>query len=495
MTGNASERPVLVVVGAGPAGMAAASAALGAGAGAGVTLVDSGARLGGQLYRQPARDAAGSTSSPPAGLRLPERFRHLPGEPRLSYLAETSVWLAEREGSGFRLWLDRLDGPRSVHATALVIATGATELVVPFPGWDLPGVTTAGAAQGLLKAHGITIGRRVVVAGSGPFLLPVSAALVQAGAAVPAVVEAASAPWLAMRLIGGLAHPSKALEAARYLRILRGAGVEIMTSCAVVRAEGDGAVREVVVNRIREDGTPVSGTSESFGVHAVCVSFGFVPRLELARQLGVAETRRGSSSMSVLACDRTMASSVPGVFVAGETTGIGGGALAEIEGAIAGRSAARWLSGRGMQPGRRGTPGGVADARLSARLAHARHLAQLLEAAFPERPGWASIADDDTIVCRCEDVTSGEIRGAVEAGAATVAAVRGLTRCGMGYCQGRTCGRSLEMAVARWTGRPTADVGDLSSRPIAVPVALGLVARSVQPSMVQCADNHGGMRT
>jgi NADPH-dependent 2,4-dienoyl-CoA reductase/sulfur reductase-like enzyme len=487
VTQQASERPMLVVVGAGPAGMAAAAAALDTGAD--VTLVDSSARLGGQLYRQPAGDVS-TSASPAAGPCLPERFRQLSRESRLTYLPETTVWLAEREGAGFRLWLDRPDGPRSTFGVAVVLATGASELVVPFPGWDLPGVTTAGAAQALRKAYGLTIGDRVVVAGSGPFLLPVSASLAEGGATVLAVVEAAAAPWLARHLLGGLAHAGKAAEAARYLRVLRRAGVRLMTSSAVVRVEGDGAVERVVVSRLREDGRPIAATGESFRADAVCVSFGFVPRIELARQLGVAEIRRGSPPVSVLACDRTMAGSVPGVFVAGETTGIGGGAVAEIEGAIAGRSAARWLSRRASLPVRPGWRRLVADAMLSVRLAHARHLAGVLAGAFPERPGWMSIADDDTIVCRCEDVTFGEIRHAVEAGATTVAAARGLTRCGMGYCQGRTCGRSLEMAVSTWSGHTLEEVGDLSSRPIAMPVALGLVADAGQAQIVQCDESH-----
>jgi NADPH-dependent 2,4-dienoyl-CoA reductase/sulfur reductase-like enzyme len=470
----------LLVVGAGPAGMAAAAAALRDGAE--VTLVDSGARLGGQLYRQPARDAASSEApsrptTPAAGPSLPERFRHLGSHPHLTYLPETTVWLAERDSSGFRLWLDRRDETRFVAGAAVVLATGATELAVPFPGWDLPGVTTAGAAQALWKAHGVRVGVRVVLAGSGPFLLPVSASLLHAGARLVAVVEAAAAPAVASRLAGGLAHPGKAAEAARYLNDLRRAGTRLMTSSAVVRAQGDGAVEEVVVNRLGPDGSPVGGAGRRFGVDAVCVSFGFLPRVELGRQLGVAEVRRGSPPKSFLGCDRTMASSVPGVWVAGEATGIGGGVVAELEGALAGGSAVRWLGRRGGRPAWRRPE----DAMLSVRLAHARHLGRLLEVAFPERAGWTSIADDDTIACRCEDVTFGEIRQAVEAGASTVAAVRGLTRCGMGYCQGRTCGRPLEMAVASWAGRPIDEVGDLSSRPIAMPVALGCVAKAVPP--------------
>jgi D-hydroxyproline dehydrogenase subunit alpha len=468
---------VLAVVGGGPAGMAAAAAALACGAE--VVLVDSFARLGGQLHRQPAHDPAGRGPPPPAGPRLPARFQHLATAPRFTCLAGTTVWLAERKGDGVTLWLDRPGGPRSVDAAGLVLATGATELVLPFPGWELPGVTTAGAAQALWKAHGVRVGGRVIVAGSGPFLLPVAESLLHAGSKVLAVVEAAPARWLARHLWGGMAHTAKAFEAARYLRALRRAGVPIITSSTVVRAEGSDALEAVVVDRIGTDGRPPAGSGRRIEVDAACVSFGFLPRLELARQLGLSEARRGSPARSVVTCDSTMASSVPGIFVAGEATGIGGGAVAEIEGEIAGRSAARWLGGS-RQAQRRERLNRARDALLSARLAHARHLGRVLEATFPERPQMLSISDDATIVCRCEDVTLGEIRRAVESGATTVAAARGLSRCGMGYCQGRTCGRLLEIAVARLGGRPLSEVGDLSSRPIATPVPLGLVADSAQ---------------
>ncbi len=476
MSAAAIERPVLAVVGGGPAGMAAASAALARGVD--VVLVDSYPRLGGQLLRQPADDHAGTATSSDAGRRLPARFRHLAAAPRLSHLAETTVWLAEQNGDGVTLWLDRPDGPRSVNAAALVLATGATELVLPFPGWDLPGVMTAGAAQALWKGHAVSVGRRVVVAGSGPFLLPVAESLLHSGSTVLAVVEAAPARWLGRHLWSGIVHTAKAVEAARYLRTLHRAAVPIITSSALVRAEGADAVEAVVVSRIDADGRPVAGSGRRIEVDAACVSFGFLPRLELARQLGLAEARRGSPAKLVVACDRSMASSVPGIFVAGEATGIGGGTVAEIEGEIAGRSAARWL-GHHRHPPWRERADRAEDALSSARLAHARHLARVLEATFPERPEMISIADEATIVCRCEDVTLGDIRRAVEAGATTVAGARGLSRCGMGYCQGRTCGRLLEIAVARLGGRPPSEVGDLSSRPIATPVPLGLVAGSL----------------
>ncbi|WP_342776380.1 FAD/NAD(P)-binding oxidoreductase [Streptomyces armeniacus] len=181
----------VVVVGGGPAGMAAARAA--AGAGAGVVLADSGPLLGGQYHRQ-------NTLHPGARLALPEGVEHVP---------EAEVWALEHlpddDGGGHRVHLrcGPADGPgrhgRTVDTPALVLATGAYDRVLPFPGWDLPGVCTAGAGQALAKGQGVPVGRRVVVAGTGPFLLPVAASLAQVGARVAGVWEANAVPggWLA----------------------------------------------------------------------------------------------------------------------------------------------------------------------------------------------------------------------------------------------------------------------------------------------------------
>ena len=176
----------LVVVGAGPAGMAAADAA--ARRGVAVTLIDSTARLGGQIYRQPLRDSGGCEPARPAGPTLPARFRSLE-DGRVEMILGTSVWSASRGANSFTLRLDAMSGGRgtAVEARAVVLATGASELVLPFPGWELPGVFAAGGAQALLKSQHVLVGQRVLVAGSGPLLLPVAASLAHSGAKVVAV--------------------------------------------------------------------------------------------------------------------------------------------------------------------------------------------------------------------------------------------------------------------------------------------------------------------
>jgi thioredoxin reductase/bacterioferritin-associated ferredoxin len=507
----------VLIVGGGPAGLAAAGSALARGAS--VVLVDGGLRLGGQLLRQPLVDAGADVCpGPPVGPALPSRFQELAAHPRLRLLVGRSVWSISRQGAGgggeaaeragsaraaepagrgggeaaeraggaraaepagggaaveaaddFTV-VARLEGGLSVSARAVVLATGASELLLPFTGWELPGVVSAGGAQSLLKAQHQLIGRRVLVAGSGPFLLPVAAGLAETGAKVLAVVEALPLRQVAAAAPALAGHPSKLVEAGRYLAALARRRVPLRYGQAVVRCEGEEAVRRAVVARLDSAWRPLASSEQVFEVDAVCVSFGFVPRLELARQLGVDERASPHHPGIAAACDAMMASSVPGVFVAGELTGVAGGEVAEAEGSLAGAGAALYCGHRA----------GEAPARLEPerrRLDRAKWFADRLVRVY-RIGGGLGWAGDETIVCRCEDVTAGAVRSAIASGARSVRELRNLTRCGMGYCQGRTCGPILQLALAESTGTPLERCGDLQRRPVAVPVPLGEVARS-----------------
>lgn len=505
----------VAVVGAGPAGLAAALAA--ADCGCPVTLIDSAPTVGGQIYRQ-------STVSPaPAGInslhsleRLAPALRLAIEHPGIQHLAATTVWHAAPAAHGFLLHLTAqpapsrragrgegdgdeparsgMEGDRPVRgraetdepargqvvpgvlrARAVVVATGATELVLPFPGWDLPGVTTAGAAQALLKSQGVTMGKRVIVAGSGPLLLPVAAGLATAGVRVVAVLEATRAMAglgrAALTHAGHLlASPGKLREAAGYAATLARHRVPVRTRHAVIACHGGGRVRRATVTRLDEQWRPVPGSRRELLVDALHVSYGFSPALELARLLGCADTPHPARPVAAVTHDQDQATSVAGVFAAGEVTGIGGAQVAELEGYLAGTSAARYL-GR-LDPAAHS----ARTAGIRARLGRARRFAGLLDAAYPLRSGWLGWPEADTVVCRCEEVPWDSIGQAVAAGARDVRAVKGVTRCGMGYCQGRICGPVLQCAVAAAAGRPLADVGDLQGRPIITPVPLEVIA-------------------
>ena len=459
--------PDVVIVGAGPAGMAAAGAA--SRRGARVVLVDGAPRLGGQYFRQPLAEPtnSGDQPAPPAGLRLPARFHHLTANPAVELRLGCEVWSVSKDPSGFTVRLT--DGaPVALRSPALVLATGASELTLPFPGWELPGVATAGAAQALLKSQHVPIGRRVVVAGTGPFLLPVAAALAAAGARV-LVVEAARARSAPRALPILLRYPRKLREAAGYGLVLARHRVPVLTGWGVVRCEGEGRVERAVISRLGPNWERPAEPSRTVPADAVCVSYGFVPRLELAYQLGAPAFSRPDRMEAGIVTDATMATSIGGLFVAGELAGVGGAEVAEIEGELAGHAAASYL--------------GLADARgpaerqqLLGRLSSSRAFAARLSALYPLRAGWSSGLEPETVFCRCEQVPWEAVESAIALGATTAREVRSVTRCGMGYCQGRTCGPALQMAISSLASLPLDKVGDLHKRPVAVPVFLGRVA-------------------
>ena len=459
----------VAVVGAGPAGLAAALAA--ADLGAQVVLVDAGQAIGGQIYRQPA--TSGAAGRPSVGPKLPQRLRRVDGHPRIQYRPSTTVWHAT-SGAGeaeFRLWLPSGD---QLQVRAVVVATGAAEISLPFPGWDLPGVTTVGAAQALLKGQGVVAGRRVLVAGSGPLLLPAAAGLAAAGVDVVAVLEANAVTPATVANAARLApFLKKAGEAGGYGRILARGRVRVRAGYAVTGCRGDGRVEQATISRVDRDWRPVPGTGRPVAVDAVHVSFGFSPALELPRLLGCADLPLAGRPSAATWCDADQATSVPGVFAAGETTGVAGADVAELEGYVAGASAARYL--------------GAGDAeqrlpRVRVALERARRFARRLEDLYPWRDGWLDWPRPDTVVCRCEEVPWAAIGAAVADGARDVRAVKGVTRCGMGYCQGRVCGPALQQAVAAATGRGLSAVGDLGGRPLLTPVSLSTIAAATPPA-------------
>ncbi|MFJ3926688.1 NAD(P)/FAD-dependent oxidoreductase [Streptomyces sp. NPDC090022] len=474
----------LAVVGAGPAGLAAAVTA--AGLGLRVTLLDAGTRPGGQYYRHP--DPALGAARPEAlhhdwsaFARREAALRAHIAAGRIDYLPGRHVWTllpAEPAGNDPHGWLLHAVGPDDtaarVRARAVLLATGAYERQLPFPGWTLPGVIGAGGAQAMLKGGLVLPGRRVVVAGSGPLLLAVAGSLAAAGATVPAVVEGASYLGYAGRVPVLLRNPGKLAEGATYGGALLRHGVRLLTRHAVTEAHGGTRVEAVTVARLDKDWRPVPGTARRIPCDAVAVGHGLVPQLELATSLGCA-TFTSADGTAALVLDDDQATSVPGIWSAGETGGIGGAQLALVEGELAALAVACTVRPSATAATSAPTPAAptAADDRRAARLrrrrARLRGFADAMAAAHRPGPGWIGWLDDDTDVCRCEEVPAGRIREAVaDLGARDARTVKLLTRAGMGWCQGRMCGP----AVAALTGQdPAAD-----RRPFSCPVPLAHLA-------------------
>ena len=387
----------VAIVGAGPAGIAAACRV--ADAGRAVVVLDEGLGPGGQIWRPKLGGA-----QPKVARQWIARLEATRAVVRES----TSVYDISREPSGeFVLHAESAGRAVSVRASNVILATGARERFLPFPGWTLPNVLGIGGAQALLKTGLDVAGKRVVIAGSGPLLLPVAASFANAGAKLLLVAEQATAARVRRFATSLWRRPKTLIQAATlrsaFLRTRYAMGTWVRS------ASGSDAVREVTVT----DGR----TSETLGCDLLCVAFGLVPNTRLARLVGC-EVANGTVRV-----DATQETSIPNVYCAGEPTGIAGVDMALVEGEIAGLAAV----------------GHSVPQRLAARRAALEREMTLLDAAFALRPDVTSLAQPDTIVCRCEDVRLRDLDARWTSRQAKL-----YTRAGMGPCQGRVCGAALE---------------------------------------------------
>jgi len=384
----------ILVVGGGPAGIAAAVRAAESGAATGI--VDDNGALGGQIWRHPQAESAAK----PAGewqQRLQKANVSVLCGTRVFDQPEPGLFLAERQNDLLQLAYRKL-----------VLATGARERFLPFPGWTLPNVMGAGGLQAMVKAGLPIRGKRVIVAGTGPLLLAVAAYLQSHGAEIPILCEQTSWSKLARFGLTLLADRQKAAQARQLKRDL--AGVPFAANAWPVAAHGHTAVQSVTIMR--------NGRSEEIACDYVASGFHLVPNTELAVLLGC-QLRGGFVHV-----DGLQRTTLPNVFCAGEPTSIGGLELSLIEGEIAGLAA----SDRVPEAQRL-----VADRKKWARFA------RRLDRTFSLRNELRGLASPDTIVCRCEDVPHPRLR---QHGSWRAAKLH--TRCGMGPCQGRICGPATE---------------------------------------------------
>jgi D-hydroxyproline dehydrogenase subunit alpha len=386
----------VLVIGAGPAGIAAACAA--AEAGVRVDVIDDNPAAGGQIWRGGA----------PAATAWLDRLAR---SGAALHPGTTVIDVAPQEGGPPAVITHAAAGGAVWQARTIVLATGARERFLPFPGWTLPGVVGAGGLQALVK-QGLDVGgRRIVVAGTGPLLLAVAELLVERGATVVAVAEQAALRRLVRFAAALVGHPAKLVQAAG---IRRAIGPVLRTGSfpLVVRPRGDGLVVTLA------SGRPGRERRADIPCDLFACGFGLVPNVEIARALGC-EMHAGG-----IAVDGFGATTVSGVFAAGECTGVGGVDKSLVEGRITGLVAA----------GRRDQAVPLLGERR-----RCRRFAALLDRTFVLDRRLARLAAADTVVCRCEDVAAGRLachRSWREA--------KLMTRIGMGPCQGRVCGPAAE---------------------------------------------------
>lgn len=429
----------LVVIGAGPAGMAAAVAA--SKCGARVTVVDENQQPGGQIFRR---------SNDP-GIAQSRKMKPLESRLRREFEAQDiEFW-----GTATCIWADNENNLRIVHAgkvedveaQSVIIATGTYERVLPVPGWTLPGVMTAGAAQAFLKGSGVVPAGPVLLTGNGPLQLAVAADLVAQGVHVAAVVEnfkpsilrlGQAAPRFAL-------SPTVMLEGMGYLNTLRRARVPYLLGHAVTEIIGNGKVERAIVSALDGESQPIPGKTQEFEVDSILMNQGFSSSVQLLDLLGCSLEYRALTGGWSPIRDRFLRTSRPLVYAAGDCAGVAGAEVASMEGEIVGRTAAGDL-------GHKGTSGDAMRMLRTRwtlkRLAGFRSALDSFTLAAGKSTAWMT---PETLVCRCEEVSLDEIVtaiGSIGTTAATGRDVKLCTRAGMGMCQGRMCSPGVQDVLA-----------------------------------------------
>lgn len=451
----------LLIVGAGPAGMAAATEARRHGLD--VLVIDDQPEPGGQIWRSVETVAAEPRGALlgkayQAGRTCADAFRASGAK----YEPGTQLWQIE---PGIRAFVTRDRQASVIQTKSAILATGAQERPVPFPGWTLPGVLTVGAAQILLKTSGQIPSTPVWIAGSGPLPLLYMIQLLRAGGKIAGYLDT-TPPG---RRRAALPHLAKALGAAGDLLkgiawwgMLRKAGVRIVKHVADIEAVGSERI-EAVRYRTRD------GQEQTAPTNVLLVHEGVVPSIHAALALGCAVEWSEDQDCYVPVLNAWGETSQSGIFVAGDGAGIAGARAAIYRGRLAGLGVAMKLGRLGEQAAEQ------AAKPIRQKLARELALRPFLDAMYKPRPE-VFAPNDATIVCRCEEVTAGDIRAMAAVGRPGPNQVKAFTRAGMGPCQGRQCGYTVTQILAAAEGRPAKDVGFYRVRPPLKPVTLGELA-------------------
>lgn len=444
------------IVGAGPAGMAAAVRLKSVGAT--VVVIDEQPSPGGQIWRgierntaSPVFPALGSDYS--NGRDLAAEFRACGAE----YLPSTQVWQIE---NGWRLFITSQGKARSISSRSVLLAIGAQERPVPFPGWTLPGVMTVGAAQILLKSGGMLPQGKVWIAAAGPLPLLYATQLLNLGGRIEGYLDTSRRPSIpallklprAWRDVGSL------VKGLRWSREIKRSGA-IIRGFSNLRADGE--------NQLQSLSWDHAGRRHQVEADVLLVHEGVVPRIHETLALDCEHEWNDTQKYLSPKLDRWGETTRAGLFVAGDATGIGGWNAAVVSGDIGALGVARKLSLTKDAERLRSKD------RLDGRRSRALALRPFLDEAYqpPVEP-----IPDDVAVCRCEEVTAGAIRQAARLSPPDPSAVKAATRCGMGPCQGRQCGYSVQRLIAEVHKLPVEDVKFLHIRPPLKPITLGEIA-------------------
>lgn len=437
----------LVIIGGGPAGISAATEA--ARLGASVAIIDENSRLGGKVFQHagiyPVTGSADKIERR-IGDRILKDFEQV--REKVSVYLNTTVWdFIDKKTVSLYTAKNRGREEKQIIGKKLIIVEGAFERVIPFLGWTLPGVFSIGALNALAK-EGILPGERFLVAGSGPLQLVVADHLINAGATIAGIIDAASSTETASTAFSSLTSiGSQRLRAGfDHIQNIRKHKIPIYRAHAIAKASGINEVEKATIIGVDRSWRPIKGTEKVLTVDTVAYGFGLIPSTTLTRLCGCRHTYDAHLGYWRVEHSDRMETSIAGVFVAGDGRTIKGYEAAIEEGRVAATEAAVQLGHIGR---------GEADQALASslkKLKQFRRFGQIIDAISAIRPGILEILSDDTIICRCEEVTLGMIASAVADGAVDVNDVKRRTRLGMGHCQGRICGQLINELIWKFTG-------------------------------------------
>ncbi len=450
----------LLIIGGGPAGLAAAVTA--SNQGISCALLDEQPAPGGQIYRAiesvPEQRAQILGSEYSRGSGLAKAFR----ECDVDYFPEIKVWSLNRQRE---VGVLQNDTAKIISADQILVASGAMERPVPFPGWTLPGVMQAGAGQILFKSAGVIPSDGIVLAGSGPLLLLLAWQYMQVGVDIKVMLDVTplSNHLLAMpRLPRALLAHHYLTKGLVYQRDLKRAGIITKIGVSHLRAEGDGDLQSVHYRHLGREHTIATGL--------LMTHFGVIPHIWLTQSAGCKHQWDGSQQCWRPKHDEWGNTSIKGILVAGDAAGINGARSAEYAGRLAGLQA---LFSLGVLTQTERDKQSVKERKW---MQDDRHIRPFLEAYFAIPQTVLATQDKDTIVCRCEEITAGQIREAVANSHGDSNQVKYLTRCGMGPCQGRQCANAVAHIVADAGGERVSAKSHFRGRPPVAPLTLQQLA-------------------
>jgi NADPH-dependent 2,4-dienoyl-CoA reductase/sulfur reductase-like enzyme len=453
------ERVDVAIIGAGPAGMSAAIAA--SRAGAAVAVLDEQPAPGGQVYRGVADASdcslAGLGQEYRKGRALAERF----ASSAATYIPSASVWQVTPD----RVVSFSCDGEgRELQADRVVLCTGAMERPFPIPGWTLPGVFTAGAGQTLLKSAELVPAEPPLLVGCGPLLYLLATQYLRANVPIRALVDTTGARDFvraAIHLPAALAAAGDLKSGLDLLRVIRKSGIPVYRGASDLAIEGSHAATGLRFT--------CAGSTERIAARVILLHQGVVPNTQITWSLRARHSWHARQLCWVPDCSASGELSTPGIYVAGDNGGIVGAGASAIQGHLVGLAAAD-ACGHPAPP----DDGRSASTMRRQLLRHLR-LRPLLDVLYQPKPA-LRIPADDVIVCRCEEVTAGEIRRCVALGCTGPAQVKVFNRCGMGPCQGRNCGLTVTELIAAARNLPPAEIGYFRIRAPIKPITLGELA-------------------